>query len=309
MIPIARRLSAAESDDVEALQTDIMRFMAILGFCLMVIFAMVQSLPQSEVQHEPQIVSKEILEQELKELLDTYKNLEAKVEDLKEKEQNRRSQLEVIAKKVDSGKEDLALLQTEISSKVNDLLTVRSKISKQEAQAESVSRAIEQLEKERDQKIQKEKEEKLRKLREKPQPIEKPKPEQTKVEVPQKSEPPPKAEKKKGLSLRFASDETLLSLIERGVVKFYLSKNGQYFRVTKTAIKLEPLDAQFYQMSSYTVPNSLIKQIKRKFTVTRSTLYGVTLNNRVQSQLSKYVSQQKSGELVINSDQSVTFLK
>lgn len=308
MTPIARRLSAAEPDDVEALQTDIMRFMAILGFCLMVIFAMVQSLPQSEAQHEPQIVSKEILEQELKELLDTYQSLETKIETLKETEQHQRSQLEEIAKKVDAGKQDLALLQTEISSKVNDLLTVRTKISKQKAQAESVSRAIEKMEQERQRKIKQEQIEKLQQTGEKPQPTEKPKQEPTKAESPQKSGSPPREEKKKGLSLRFASDETLINLIERGVVKFYISKNGQYFRVTKTAIKLEPLDAQFYQMASFTVPNSLIRQIKSKFTVTRSTLYGVTLNDRVQSQLSKYVSQHKSGELVINADQSVTFV-
>lgn len=38
---------SSEPDEMEALQSDVMRFMAILGLCLMIIFALVQSLPQS----------------------------------------------------------------------------------------------------------------------------------------------------------------------------------------------------------------------------------------------------------------------
>ena len=37
--------SAADVAEIEGLQTDIMRFVAILGFCLMAIFALIQSLP------------------------------------------------------------------------------------------------------------------------------------------------------------------------------------------------------------------------------------------------------------------------
>ena len=37
--------SAADTAEIESLQTDIMRFVAIIGFCLMAIFALIQSLP------------------------------------------------------------------------------------------------------------------------------------------------------------------------------------------------------------------------------------------------------------------------
>ena len=39
--------SAEARATVELLQTDVMRFMAILGFCLMAIFALVHSIPPS----------------------------------------------------------------------------------------------------------------------------------------------------------------------------------------------------------------------------------------------------------------------
>jgi len=49
--------AAGTGSDTDALQTDVMRFMSILGLCLMAVFALVQSLPMHEagpVQHEPE---------------------------------------------------------------------------------------------------------------------------------------------------------------------------------------------------------------------------------------------------------------
>jgi hypothetical protein len=37
--------SGAAGNDTDALQTDVMRFMAIIGLCLMAVFALVQSIP------------------------------------------------------------------------------------------------------------------------------------------------------------------------------------------------------------------------------------------------------------------------
>jgi hypothetical protein len=51
------RRAAGTGSDTDALQTDVMRFMSILGLCLMAVFALVQSLPLHEagpVQQEPE---------------------------------------------------------------------------------------------------------------------------------------------------------------------------------------------------------------------------------------------------------------
>ena len=37
--------SGAAGGDTDALQTDVMRFMSIIGLCLMAVFALVQSIP------------------------------------------------------------------------------------------------------------------------------------------------------------------------------------------------------------------------------------------------------------------------
>jgi hypothetical protein len=49
------RPGAGGPDEVEALQTDVMRFMAILGFCLMVIFALVKTMPMAPPDSGPRI--------------------------------------------------------------------------------------------------------------------------------------------------------------------------------------------------------------------------------------------------------------
>lgn len=50
--PISALQGAIDQDESESLQADVMRFMAILGLCLMVIFALVQSLPSVSESRE-----------------------------------------------------------------------------------------------------------------------------------------------------------------------------------------------------------------------------------------------------------------
>ena len=55
MIPRRNSRYAAQTggpgSDTDALQTDVMRFMSILGLCLMALFALVQSIPLQDTQH------------------------------------------------------------------------------------------------------------------------------------------------------------------------------------------------------------------------------------------------------------------
>ena len=62
-----RRQSGSESE-IEALQTDVMRFIAILGICLMVIFALVQALPVSSNTNQPDLMNKDLLEHQIEDL-------------------------------------------------------------------------------------------------------------------------------------------------------------------------------------------------------------------------------------------------
>lgn len=69
---------SAQSDESESLQADVMRFMAILGLCLMVIFALVQSLPSVSVSREEvrqQQIEMSALQVEVGELREQLKRL------------------------------------------------------------------------------------------------------------------------------------------------------------------------------------------------------------------------------------------
>jgi len=64
--------------DIEALQTDIMRFMAILGFCLMAIFSLVQSIPTGKADPRPRLELKAPLEVQLETLKSAIQALQEK---------------------------------------------------------------------------------------------------------------------------------------------------------------------------------------------------------------------------------------
>jgi len=56
------------SDDVEALQTDVMRFLAIICMCLMIVFSLVQSLPMSGEENRPKITTREMIQKDIESL-------------------------------------------------------------------------------------------------------------------------------------------------------------------------------------------------------------------------------------------------
>jgi len=56
------------SDDVEALQTDVMRFLAIICMCLMIVFSLVQSLPMSGQENRPKITTREMIQKDIESL-------------------------------------------------------------------------------------------------------------------------------------------------------------------------------------------------------------------------------------------------
>ena len=56
------------SDEAEALQTDVMRFLAIICMCLMIVFSLVQSLPMSGEENRPKITTREMIQKEIESL-------------------------------------------------------------------------------------------------------------------------------------------------------------------------------------------------------------------------------------------------
>lgn len=312
-----RYIRVAEGDDVEALQTDIMRFMAILGFCLMVIFAMVQSLPNVEVQQEPQLISKELLEKQIENLESKAKEIEQKLQKLDSTLSDKQQQVMQIEEAINASKQNLQETKEKLQKELIDLTVARQNINRQERDIAKLNRQTARLEELKQRAI-----DKIRNpeptVSEPSKPVQTPQqtaeaPQQPKVDVEQsKPQPTPSEEKEqeKGLSLRFSSDQALMSLIQQNTIKFYVVKNKQYFRVLANGkVKVESINAQFYQMSAYTVPMSFKNRIKQHFTLTRSAKFGVTLPSNIEQQLYQFVNKHKSGELIIDANGKVNFQK
>lgn len=62
---VGQRKSGVASDEAEALQTDVMRFLAIICMCLMIVFSLVQSLPVSSRENRPRMQDAGLLVQEI----------------------------------------------------------------------------------------------------------------------------------------------------------------------------------------------------------------------------------------------------
>ncbi len=81
------------SYELEALQTDVMRFMAILGFCLMAIFALVQSLPVGLADARPKLEHPGQMELDLAALKREAKRLRLQLEALERDLQTVRTEM------------------------------------------------------------------------------------------------------------------------------------------------------------------------------------------------------------------------
>ena len=57
--------SGTSGSDTDALQTDVMRFMSILGLCLMAVFALVQSIPVQETSRLRQEPAQQTLQRNI----------------------------------------------------------------------------------------------------------------------------------------------------------------------------------------------------------------------------------------------------
>jgi small-conductance mechanosensitive channel len=300
-----RYIRTADVDDVEALQTDIMRFMAILGFCLMVIFAMVQSLPDVTIKNEPDLISKELLEHQIAELEKQAQDVLKKLEVVKQSLTDKKDEVSKIASSLLATQESLNKTKKVLKEELIDLSVARQNINHQQRNVDKLKSQTERLEAI--------KEEQVAKLSstlndKKPQ---KKKKEKSTAQSPIKKQTAENSEKsKKGLSLRFESGKALLSLLKRQKIKFYLVKNKQYFRVSESgSVKLEPMNGQFYQMATYTVPSEFKSRIKRHFTLTKNAKFGITLPKDMEQLLYSFVNKYKHGELVIDSDGKVNYQK
>jgi hypothetical protein len=123
-------------DEAEALQTDVMRFLAIICMCLMIVFSLVKSMPVSSHQNKPKMHEADMQVQEVAVLKETAQQLSQEIERLERETARRKQTLEEMTASLEKTKENLTQLseqrkqqEQEIADKTQTLATVKTLLS------------------------------------------------------------------------------------------------------------------------------------------------------------------------------------
>ncbi len=323
----AYRSKQSNPDEIEALQTDVMRFVAILGFCLMVVFALVQSLPQKPKDDRPEIHSKQMLIQQVNLLQSRVRNLQliaaseekrltSLIERRKIMEQEAltaRQKLGSIKAEVREQGKVLSRISTDLDKKKQRLSSIKSKLQKKKVQVQKT-----ELELERFRKDLAEKEKQSLKANKQSKPKQTAQKQKDPSKTEQKKETATQAQKpepKKGFSLRFASEKVLQNLIRQGKVGFFAIHASQAWNLSvkdgQVAYKAASPPQKIYEMTDFTVPKEYKQALKRKVAVfdREKITWGVTLTSRSVAEIKEYLSSDSGGSLVIQGDGGVELVR
>ena len=312
------------SNDVEMLQTDVMRFFAILCLCLMAIFALVKALPMSPPADQPTIVEPTELKAEaaslqkeiaaLKEkLIQTQSRLSAATAAVETSaaqaagavaiEKKTRSRLTVARKELVMVSQSLKEVRNEIKTReamlakivkdINDKRRIRSRL---QTQIENETRQLEKIQVTLDQVT-----EKLNR------------PFQQKQRIPAKTPPKPLPAQpiKKGFTLRFASETALDALVSRKKVHFFALAGKKAWQLKLTNGRPVYIAAQIptkiYEMEAATVPANYAAVFSRQVAAFgRNTVtWGVTLPDQLAASINRLIKERKGGDLIIMPDGEV----
>lgn len=309
------------SDAVEMLQTDVMRFFAILCLCLMAIFALVKALPLAESER-PTISEPADLREEVQSLQIQIASLKKKLTEIKTRTQfalmdaeqsalqarkaaedeqtvlNRledtRRQLKKATASLDQARNKLKTRESKLAGLINDINQKQQFSSELKAQIMNETQKLKNIQTSLD---------------------------RTDRNVNQHQKQQPADEKRDfrpsespdpgGHVLRFASDAALQTLISAGKVKFYAVAGQQAWQLrlagNRASFSASQNPQKIYEMEPATVPPQYSAAFKRQVAAFgRSTLtWGVTLPAQTTVAIQQIVNSRRGGELVIMPDGKV----
>ncbi|MGI9233319.1 MAG: hypothetical protein ACR2RD_06785 [Woeseiaceae bacterium] len=249
------------------LQTDIMRFMAILSLCLVAIFALVQSIPmQPSEPARPATVTQEIA---------------AAADEIPEEKTGEKAVDKAVEKAIIPRVPIRAPATAPVAKPVNEAVTLtRPKWVPRFTPKDSTTDAA----------IPEE------------QPLQ-PKTIVAEVEDAVQTLPPPVESESAGFILRFESDAALTRLVATNRIGFYALGNGRAQRMTVRDSRFSFWDAStpntYHEMDAMTVPDPVIKALTRSGTPAADVSWGVTLPGRLKTQLDELMLEHNSGSLII----------
>jgi len=296
--------------DTDALQTDVMRFMSILGLCLMAVFALVQSIPLQEkgrTRPEPELQKLQeaitfqqerarVLQADLKRLTAQMRTAQARSSSAQqalssaqqhltlvvEQTQQARSdrdrlsaELEVLRRRLTQGRGELAGIQQAARTKTHSLRELQRQLGAQQKKLDDISQ-------------------RTRALKSKKQP------------------PPEPGPGKQGFSLRFASNEALHRLVAAGTVKLYGMAGKQAWRLSLSAggpvFAPDSFPGWFHEMAPSTVPADYVRTLEKSVNrlAQSSVVWGVQLPPATKQGIASLTRGLQGGNLLIGADGQVT---
>ncbi len=277
------------SQEIEALQTDVMRFVAILGFVLMAIFALVQTLPVGPPDIPPSLEDPESLQRE--------------VERLRQQAQQLSGELQVLEGVLAQAQQD----EQELVAIAPLLLQAKSALRDRQQQLGELHRQIQArrislTELRRDLAVQRRSlsiaDERLAAA-------------SAAVDDLQRVIPDQASEAGVGFSLRFASDEALTALVATRSVRVFAMLGQRTWQLSASArsIYAETTDrpGSFYEMNRQTVPPTYLAALRRVTAVLDETriTWGVTLPQPTRAAINSRMERYQGGELIIQADGTV----
>ena len=317
--------STTLSNDVEMLQTDVMRFFAILCLCLMAIFALVKALPISPPADPPTLIKPSNLKAEAE-------ALEKEMAVLKEKLVQTQSQLNSATAAVKNSQDRAAgaatveqETQTRLSKARRELATVsqtlketRNEINARETMLAGIMKDITEKRRIRSE-LKTRIETETRNSRKLQQALDEASVKldravQAKQSIPRKEipEPVPSQSTRKGFTLRFASDSALETLVYRQKVNFFALAGQKAWQLKTTRSRPVYISVQnpskIYEMETGTVPANYVTGFSQQVAAfgRGKITWGVTLPDQTAAAISRLIKDRKGGELVIMPDGEVT---
>ena len=293
--------------DTETLQTDVMRFMAILGLCLTAVFALVQSLPADNKDRSPQAPPTDPLQH-----ASEVERLQAQLEEL-------RAQIRAAQVRHGQAQRAIASTQERLAHSLEAAHKARHERERLSAEIEQLHEALK-----RDRQAPKaaQTEQPLagratRRDEQKPprtdsrrpakplaaQPDDRSRPHL--AEQARHAERPPTAQ---GFTLRFASREALDRLVSTGSVRFYGMAGKQAWllslRQGGPGFAQAAFPGQFHEMAAATVPPPYVEAFAKlaRDPGAGSVVWGVQLPPETERQITSLTRDLQGGALVIAAD-------
>jgi septal ring factor EnvC (AmiA/AmiB activator) len=312
------RYLAATGSDTDALQTDVMRFMSILGLCLMAVFALVQSIPRQEtegiqtgpelekLQHDIRLQQQraQLLEAQLERLTAQTRSAQERTAGAQQALSSARQQLTLLTDQARQARSERDRLYAELAALKQQVAQARKELAGIEQAARTNSPSLREL--------QRQLGEEQRKLEAIDQRASALAMKPTAAEPVSENLPPPaRPQARTGFTLRFASSEALERLVAAGAVSLYAMAGKQAWRLSladgSQVFAPVAFPGWFHEMAPATVPVDYAQSLRRSVRGPPASplVWGVQLPAATRQAIASLTRDAAGGDLVIGADGQV----